>query len=71
MRVRKTRAERAIDRSARNHQDQIKHASTDYERFAAICDWLYSAARRAGTLDATIEELHQMIPERERKAATR
>lgn len=71
MRVRTTRAERAITRSARSHQDQIEHAGTTYEKFTAVCDWLYTAARRAGTLDATIEELQQMITERERKAANR
>lgn len=71
MRARTTRAERVITRSARVHQDQIEHAGTTYEKFTATCDWLYTAARRAGTLDSTIEELHQMITECERKAATR
>jgi hypothetical protein len=71
VRARTTRAERAITRSARVHQDRIAHASTTYEKFAATCDWLYAAARRAGTLDSAIEDLHQMITECERKAATR
>jgi len=71
VRSRTTRAERAITRSARVHQDKIEHAGTTYEKYTAVCDWLYTAARRAGTLDPTIEALHQMITECERKAATR
>ncbi len=58
-----------VAHSADHHQDQIGKARTSYEEFTAVCDWLFTASRRAGDLDQTIEQLKQMIADRERKAS--
>jgi len=57
-----------VAQSGDHHKDQMAKANTGYEKFGAACDWLFSAARRAGNLDDTIEQLKLMIADLERKA---